>query len=56
VSGEGSHLVLSGEFWKFIVILLAMVVATFGLVTGVQALSAWGYERKLQESGPSSSV
>lgn len=46
---RADHFVASVEFWKYIVVLVAMVVVTFGLVTAVQALSERSYKRKLKE-------
>ncbi|RYP23249.1 hypothetical protein DL765_001158 [Monosporascus sp. GIB2] len=46
-SATDGHFVVSVEFWKFIVILVAMVVVTFSLVFGIQKVSKRTYKRKL---------
>ncbi|KAF8853255.1 hypothetical protein BDZ45DRAFT_598819 [Acephala macrosclerotiorum] len=45
---SAGKLVVSAEFWKYIVVLLAMVIVTIGLVIIIQKLSEWNYKRKLE--------
>lgn len=46
---QAGHLVVSVEFWKYVVVLVAMVIVTIGLVTVIQKLSERSYTRKLQD-------
>lgn len=45
---QAGHLVVSVEFWKYVVVLVAMVIVTVGLVAVIQKLSERSYTRKLQ--------